>query len=144
MRALFIPALVLFVIFAGIFFSSLSKPVLHLNNKNISLNIVDTDTERIKGLGGMNSLPENTAMIFVFDSPAKHDIWMKGMQFPIDILWIDGEKKILHIEKNIAPDTYPKTFSAEADSLYVLEANAGFSDENNLKPGDILDFVLIK
>lgn len=145
MRALFIPVSILFIILAGIFlFFREEKPVLNLSDKNISLIIADTDAERIKGLGGIKSLPENTAMLFVFDSPAKHDIWMKGMQFPIDILWIDGEKKILHIEENISPDTYPKTFSGSDKSLYVLEANAGFSAENNLQVGDILDFVLIK
>ncbi|MDP3962715.1 MAG: DUF192 domain-containing protein [bacterium] len=121
-----------------------SSPVIKLEDREVSLIIADTDLERVRGLGGRRSLPENTAMLFVFDTLGPHGIWMKGMEFPIDILWIDGEKKITHIEKNISPDTYPKVFSAEEESLYILEANAGFSDKNNLMPGDKLNFLLSK
>ncbi len=145
MRALLILVILLAATLGGFYtFSNPSQPVLHLQDKVIFLLITDSPIERAKGLGGRKSLPEDTAMIFVFDAPGIQGFWMKGMEFPIDIIWIDGEKRIVNIEENISPDSYPKVFSPEQKSLYVLEANAGFAGENNLKVGDHLNFILSK
>ena len=110
------------------------------NNKEISLIVVDTPESRRIGLGGKESLPENTAMLFVFDKPAQHEFWMKDMKFSIDIIWLDEKKKIVHIEQNLSPDTYPTTFIPPQKSLYALEVNAGFTQRNSLKVGEILNF----
>lgn len=104
--------------------------------------IADTYSKRIKGLSGREFLPENTVLLFVFDEPGYPGIWMKDMKFPIDILWLQGSLsstlKIVHIEKDISPQTYPTIFYPTALSTHVLEANTGFADVFNLKVGDNL------
>ena len=55
-----------------------------------------------KGLAVKNQLKENEAMLFVFDDPAEHSFWMKDMKFPIDIIWLDSDGKVVHIEKNLS------------------------------------------
>ncbi len=111
-----------------------------IGNNDITYIIVNTPESRTLGLSGRESLPENTAMLFVFDEPGKYQFWMKDMNFPIDIIWLDENKKIIHIEENIAPETYPTSFGPENNSLYVIEANVGFVGKNNLKMGKVLDF----
>jgi uncharacterized membrane protein (UPF0127 family) len=70
---------------------------------------------------------------------------MKDMKFNIDIVWLDESFTITQIESNVSPDTYPTTtFIPEKDSLYVLEFNAHFVEENGLKVGDILKLDLKK
>ncbi|MEK6847999.1 MAG: DUF192 domain-containing protein [Nanoarchaeota archaeon] len=113
---------------------------LYLNNKKISLIISNTPSIREKGLSGMASLPDDSAMLFVFERLDKHGFWMKDMNFPIDIIWLDDKYIITHIESNISPDTFPKVFHPEKNSLYVLEANAYFAQENNMEVGDKLNF----
>src|SRR3989344_1660944 len=114
--------------------------LFYLNNKDISIIVSDTPTTREKGLSGMESLPEDSAMLFIFEKPDKYGIWMKDMKFPIDIIWFDEEYRITHIESNISPDTFTKVFYPPEASRYVLETNAGFTKENYLKINGILDF----
>ena len=56
-----------------------------------------------KGLAVKDQLKENEAMFFVFDKPEKHSFWMKDMNFPIDIIWLDSTDKVVHIEQNLQP-----------------------------------------
>ncbi len=121
-----------------------SIPVLHLNNKEIPLVVVDTPETRERGLSGRENLSEYSAMFFVFDRPDRYAFWMKDMNFPIDIIWLDEKFKIIHIESAIFPQTYPKTFEPTEKNLYVLETNAHFAEKNNLKVGDILKIDLLK
>ena len=61
---------------------------------------------------------------------------MKGMKFPLDIIWIDENYQIVHIEKSLSRTTYPKVFTSGVKAAYVLEANAGFAEKNSLRIGD--------
>jgi uncharacterized membrane protein (UPF0127 family) len=132
----------LVVIAAFVIYFNHREPSLTVSGKHISLIIADTQEEREKGLGGMESLPENSAMLFTFQNEDIYNIWMKDMKFPIDIIWLNSSKKIVAIEENISPDTYPEIFSPGEKSLYVLETNAGFVEKNNLLTGNTLDFSL--
>lgn len=102
----------------------------------IPVYLADNEEERIKGLGGLASIPRDYGMLFIFDASDYISIWMKDMLFPIDIMWIDENNIIVHIEKNISPDTYPKIFTPPFKARYVLELNAGMSDYYDLKIGE--------
>ena len=58
---------------------------------------------RLKGLSIKNTLNESEGMLFPFDTPGEYSFWMKDMKFPIDIIWIDSNYKIVYIEKNLQP-----------------------------------------
>jgi uncharacterized membrane protein (UPF0127 family) len=66
---------------------------------------------------------------------------MKDMNFPIDILWINDNFEVVGIEKNILPQTYPKTFGEKYLASYVLEVSAGYCDKNNIKLGNKINFL---
>ncbi len=117
---------------------NISKYKLDINNKDIPLIVSDTEASRIAGLSGRATLVKGSAMLFVFDKPDTYGFWMKDMKFPIDIIWLDENKKVVDIEKNASVDSYPEQFFPPEKSLYVIETNAGFSDENNIEVGNIL------
>ena len=100
-----------------------------------------------KGLAVKNQLKENEAMLFIFDDPAKHPFWMKDMKFPIDIIWLDSDGKVVHIEKNLQPCVsvliYTK-YSPNTDSQFVLETVSNFTQRHNISIGTNIDFELIK
>ena len=102
----------------------------------VTLDIADDNRERLKGLSEKVSIPKNHAMLFVFDEYAGHGIWMKDMEFSIDIVWLNEYSEVVHIEKNISPDTFPKVFGQNVNSKYVLEFNSGFVERSNIKIGD--------
>jgi len=65
-------------------------------------------------------------MLFVFSESGKHSFWMKGMEFPLDILWLrDG--KVVAIEGGVSRDSR-EIFSPDVVSDQVLELNAGMAD----------------
>jgi len=90
----------------------------------ISLLIADTPEERELGLGQRASLGEQEAMLFVFDVPARYSVWMKGMLFPLDIVWLDAELRVVHVEEHVATSTYPRSYEPPEHALYVLELSA--------------------
>ena len=116
--------------------------ILKLNSKEISLIISNNNNSRTTGLSGMDLLPLDKAMLFVFNETGLYGIWMKDMKFPIDIFWLNEQKKIISIQKDVSPNTYPKVFYPKSEISYVIETNSGFADENNLKVGNILNFNL--
>ena len=107
----------------------------------ISVFVVRTQADQELGLGERASLPPSQGMLFVFKEPDLYGIWMKDMQFPIDIIWLDANFRIVTIETNVSPDTYPKVFYPAQNSSYVLETNANFSVKNNWRVGQSLLFL---
>ena len=88
-------------------------------------------------------LPDQ-GMLFVFEEEDIHSFWMKNMKFSIDILWLDKEKRIVHIKKHAPPckkEPCP-SYDSKTPSMYVLELRAGSAEENKLKLYDRLDFIL--
>jgi uncharacterized membrane protein (UPF0127 family) len=104
----------------------------------LSVIVADTNERRTKGLSYRESLGNSQGMLFVFDKPDKHGIWMKGMNFPIDIIWIDSNLRVMDIAKDVSPVTFPKIFEPKDAASFVLEVNAGFSEKNGIKIGSEL------
>ena len=114
---------------------------LLIGNREINVILVQTPEERQMGLSGRTNLPANTGMLFVFENSGQYGFWMKDMLFSIDIIWLSADKRIVYIEKNVKPETFPKAFSPKDPALYVLEVEAGFSDKNNIQIGDAVKFL---
>ena len=124
--------------------------VLSLNNRKwpvtiggtiVHVRVADTDQTRQKGLSGTSGLGAAEGMLFVFDVPGRWGMWMKDMRYSLDMVWMDGDKKIVSISQNVAPSTYPKVFLPETDSLYVLELPAGFVAAHNVAVGQVVGFT---
>ena len=90
-------------------------------------------------MGGVKSLGPNEGMLFVFDEPDNHPIWMKDMEIPIDVMWLNEEGEVIHIEKNMKPESYPSSYRSKRPALYVLELGSGSTNRLNIKIGTKLD-----
>jgi len=110
------------------------------DNNQFKTYVAKNESDKEKGLSIFSTLDKKEAMIFVFDNPQKYSFWMKDMKFPVDMVWLDVNKQIVDIAKNVAVDTYPKLFSPRADSLYVVEFKAGVTDDLKIKIGDSCSF----
>ncbi len=108
---------------------------MYVTYKNVNLTPQSTQAYRIElaktpsqlelGLTDRPCYPSDGALLFMFPTDDKFGIWMKNMKFNIDTIWLDSNKKIVHIEHNMAPESYPRVFYPQADARYVLEINAG-------------------
>ncbi|HEY5648149.1 MAG TPA: DUF192 domain-containing protein [Nitrospiria bacterium] len=110
--------------------------------KEIRAEVADTLEKRRQGLMFRTSLPEEHGMLFVFDLPGEHPFWMKNTLIALDMIWINDQKQIVHIESHIPPcklDPCPQ-YGPGKRNIYVLEVNAGMAERWGLKVGSILGF----
>ncbi len=111
--------------------------------QDIKVYLAATEAERERGLGGRSDLKENEGMLFIFPQSGNYLFWMKDMNFPIDMIWLGEDLKVIYIKKNARPELYPETYgpgSSLPDAKYVLEVVSGFANKNNLKVGDRVEF----
>lgn len=122
------------------------KPVtrqVQINGVKLNVEIVDTQTQRTKGLGGRDSLASDSGMLFTFNEPSKYSFWMKGLSFPLDFVWIKGDK-VVSILQNVPPpasnqpDSSLPVYQPNVEVDKVLEVNAGVVQRLNIKVGDTL------
>ena len=111
----------------------------------IHVDLAITPDQQEKGLSIKNNLSNNQGMLFPFNTPGDYSFWMKDMKFPLDIIWINSNNKIVHIEKNLQPCVFIllcPTYSPPANSntKYVLEVNADYTTKNNINVGDKVSF----
>jgi uncharacterized membrane protein (UPF0127 family) len=106
---------------------------------SVKAKIADSFEEKINGLSNTKQLKENHGMFFIFEEEDFHGIWMKDMNYSIDIIWFDKFGTIVDVAENVDPKTYPKVFRPQNPSKYVLEVNTGLFRDSNLKIGDSID-----
>jgi len=113
-----------------------------ISGKIFETEVAKSPQEMQKGLGDRGCIGDDQAMLFNFGRQGQYGIWMKDMKFSIDVLWINSDKKIVAIEKNFSPETYPENAVNEKDkpASYVLEVKAGTADELGLKLGTPVSF----
>jgi uncharacterized membrane protein (UPF0127 family) len=93
-----------------------------------------------KGLGGRPCITSSEGMLFRFTKPGQYPFWMKGMKFPIDIIWIGSDLKVAAIEVDEKPSTYPDKFVNRRPAQSVLEIKANLSKELNINIGTPVTF----
>ncbi len=109
----------------------------------INLLFAKTSIQHELGLSGHESLDKDTGLLFVFNKPGVQRMWMKDMNFPIDIFWIGAKGKILEIVKNARPCNSEacEIFEPGVNAKYVLETNSGFAIEKNLYEGETVELL---
>lgn len=104
-----------------------------------------TPEEQSRGLMFRASLPDDKGMLFVGSEPRQRGFWMYQCLIPLDIVWLDGNRRIVEIERNVPPckeidASRCPTYGGAVDSVYVLELAAGQAAAHGLKPGGQIDF----
>ncbi len=126
------------------------RGTVKIDNVVLEVQIADTGPLLTRGLMFQEELPLDQGMIFVFEGEERRSIWMRNMQFSLDILWLDIEGNVLHIEKNVPPcKTALETASCPSYkgdnklTKYVLEVTAGFVDKYTITTESKMEIISI-
>lgn len=111
---------------------TLSTGRVKIDGVTFNVLVADTKPARTQGLSGRTSLGDRQGMLFVFDENDQQGIWMKDMKFPIDIVWISENFRIVDIKRDATPESYPEVFMNTRPARYVLELPAGSIDTFSL------------
>jgi len=113
-----------------------TRQVISVGDIQLEVEVADTPESRKQGLSGRGDLGSSVGLLMVFDKPDYYGIWMKDMNFSIDIIWISKDLQVVEIMSNVRPETYPSIFEPSAPALYVLETKSGFAQVYGLRTGD--------
>ena len=125
---------------------------VQLDDKILQVYIADTDPRRMRGLmfETESFLADDKGMLFVFDEPGNRSMWMKNMQFHLDIIWFNENGNVVSIEKNVPPCITPvevmscKSVGVSADNTkYVLELISGYVDQHSITEDSHLKIISI-
>lgn len=102
----------------------------------VGAEIADSEAERRRGLSGRDDLPEDRGMLFVYRDRAVRSYWMKGVRFPLDIIWID-RGRVTGIEADVpVPQGQTPIYSSPTPADRVLEVRGGWAARHGVEPGD--------
>jgi uncharacterized protein len=119
-------------------YSSSGNPIkrVYLKNVFVKAETVSSKEKTEQGLAGRKELAEGRGMLFVMPKEDYLTFWMKGMQFPIDIIWIEKDR-VIGCEKNISPKD-DRIFTSPDKAGLVLEVPAGFCDQHDVEVNDVV------
>ncbi len=103
-----------------------------INDQDFNVKVAKTEAQKQKGLSGTKSLSEKDGMLFVFDKPDFYSFWMKEMNYPIDVIYIHGDK-VVTVIRNANPGL--KVFQPDSPSEKVLEIKGGLAEKYNIDKG---------
>lgn len=111
------------------------------------VDVADTDERRSLGLGGRDGLERERGMWFDMGGTGSATFWMRGMRFPIDIVWISNELAVTGVAERL-PFPEPGTsisalphYSSSVPIRYVLEISAGLAEELGIGEGSAVSFT---
>ncbi len=117
-----------------------------IGNKTVNVEVAITQEQRSKGLSNRDALGANDGILFIFDKAHKPQFWMKGMRFPIDIIWIKGDT-IADILQSVPPplpnedESQLRVYAPVTEIDKVLEVNSGFANKHGWKVGDKVEYI---
>ena len=115
------------------------------NGSQVEAELAMTPQEQATGMMFRSHLPPDQGMLFVGDRAAPRSFWMYQCLIPLDLIWLDGARRIVEIVRDAPPcrESDPQrcpSYGGTANSVYVLELAAGQAAAQGLKLGDRLDF----
>ena len=115
--------------------------VVTINGHQINVETAAGTQELTKGLSGRPCIKPNWGMLFDFGRDGQYQIWMKDMKFAIDVAWIDSTHKVVALETDFKPSTYPSEKRVnQVPARYVLEIPANKSKELQMDIGTQIHF----
>ena len=108
---------------------------LEIGTVKVRVEVADTEAKQELGLSYRPSLPADQGMIFTFDKSGNYGFWMKGMNFPLDFIYLNNSR-VVEVKENVSADNLTPFYPAEP-VLAVVEVNAGFVKQNNVAVGQM-------
>ena len=131
------------------YYDNLVKKYIEIGDKKLAVETASSPMDLSKGLMYRLYMPKDNGMIFFFKKEDNLKFWMMNTFIPLDIIWVDSNFTIVDITENATPMTFynwfyigTKFYSPSKPARMVIEVNAGYVYENNIKVGDKIRLVI--
>jgi hypothetical protein len=109
----------------------------------VRVELARSDEERRRGLMYRRNLDAGTGMLFIFDRPEPQKFWMKNTFIPLDMIFIDEQRRVIFVEENAEPLTLDPR-GPDMPALYVLEVPGGWSRTAKIAPGTKVELLNVR
>ncbi len=96
------------------------------------------------GMMYRDSLEPGNGMLFIHSKPGVYTYWMYNTRIPLDIIWMDRDRRVVEISANTPPCKTEASkcpyYGGHAQAQYVLELGAGEAARNGVGQGSVLAF----
>jgi len=107
----------------------------------IQIAVADDEDSRRLGLMDVHRLGANEGMLFIFDREQPLSFWMANTPLPLDIIYVNSSLEIVRIYRNTRPFS-TQTLPSGAPAIFVVEVNAGFTNQHDIQEGMFIDFQI--
>lgn len=109
----------------------------HHTVAQIDVAVADGLLSRMLGLMYVQDMPADKGMLFKYNQAKPRHFWMANTPLPLDILFVDSQRRIIHIHHHAKPYSH-SSIASQGDAQYVVETNAGFAKKHHLQPGMLI------
>lgn len=106
----------------------------------IDIEFADTNDKRTLGLMFREEMKKYEGMLFIFPFEEPQSFWMANTKIPLDIIYVNSKREIVKIQKNTTPFSR-QSYPSFEPAIFVVEVNAGFTEEHNIKEGDKIFWI---
>lgn len=110
----------------------------------LSAEVMLREEDRARGMMFRDALSPGEGMLFIHPRAGRYGYWMHNVRVPLDIIWMDGEQRIVEISAGTPPCLKEAgqcpSYGGQHESRFVLELNGGEAARHGLKPGDRIGF----
>jgi uncharacterized membrane protein (UPF0127 family) len=112
--------------------------VIFGDGTRVDVEVADSEAARARGLMFRERLAESEGMLFPFDLPRRYGFWMKNVRFPLDIIWLDANRRVVWIAQRAQPcsDDPCPMYVPDVAASYVVEVAGGFAQRHGVAVGD--------
>jgi uncharacterized membrane protein (UPF0127 family) len=121
-------------------------PLTLPSGKVLRVEVASSPETRALGLMYREKLPNDEGMLFLFEEQEFHGFWMKNCKIAIDIVWMDSERRVVHLAERVPPcrrDPCP-SYVPMRQASFVLEMSAGQARREGVQIGARLDFQVTR
>jgi uncharacterized protein len=108
--------------------------------QTVTVELARTEDERTRGLMFRQALASGRGMLFLWKHPEPIKFWMKNTYIPLDMIFLDGERRVIYVEENAEPLTLTPR-GPDVDTQYVLEVPGRWARAHGVEPGVVARFV---
>lgn len=115
------------------------------SGRQVEMEVADTPEKQFFGLAFREGLRPDAGMLYIFEASARHRVGTKGYLAPVDLIWADESRHVVHLVENAQPcpkDPCPLYGPPPEDARYVLQAGAGLISREAVATGAELRFAL--
>ena len=107
----------------------MERVVINIGNKTYKCQVAKNEEDRQKGLQGIEHLPVDEGMLFVWEDEGTREMWMKDTKIPLDQIAINDDDEVVLVYTAQPED---ETLVPFMNAKYILEVNA----ESGIVEGD--------